>query len=1616
MIKNVTGLLLALCAMPCIGQESVKPWEEYGKLISASQGVTTLGPELFGDQVDLANGGLTFSATDVSVRGNNALPVAFKRTFAVGNRKGFTNDGLLADWELDLPSLSGVFAPTWPNTRCNVTTPGAALPPQVTLGGTVFMPEDYWHGNQANMPGGGEMMLVKSGIATPTTGGPYRWMTAGFTVFSCLPTILNGPGEGFLAITTDGTKYRFDTMAQFLEPALSAARPGELPGNVTAPRRRNVLYASRVEDRFGNWVNYTYANGSVERARLTMIESSDGRRLTFDYNERGFISAVHNGVQLWTYTYIYPTKNTATLAQVTLPDASRWVIAFEALSKAKILYEGGQGEPVRSCESAGLISSPGATGTITHPSGAVGEFRVEPMTHGRSNVPKVCINWEMPVNNPNNDVAYYPVSYDAFSLTRKRVTGPGLPEAIWDYAYTADIFFAAGTGPVCTNGSCIAPICVTDSCAGRAKTTVVGPNNRWTRYTFGNSYRYDEGKLLKTEIGSGPGSIKKTETATYVLTTTTQSYPVSIGTSPQPRGGGYASEYPRPKLRNVIAQDGATFTWQVNACGTSACFDEFLRPTRTFKSSVMNLDIGAAFERYDALTYHDNRNRWVVGQLATSQVYDPRYEGSINELETIYDATTAVPLVRKSFGRTVQTLGYNPDGTVATVKDGKNQTTSLSNWKRGIPQSIVYADNATESAIVNDLGWVTSSTDENNFTTSYGYDAIGRLTSTTYPTADTTAWQATTRTMQLVTTAEVDLPAGHWRQTVSTGNARTVRYFDAFWRPVVTKEYDANNEVATTRFTRRAYDASGHETFVSYPGLSHALALGIRTTFDSLDRITATTQDSELGALVSTTDYLSGYRTRVTNPRGFTTTTGYMAYDQPTTQWPRLIEYSEGSITVFMPRDAFGKPTSVLRQGGNANSYFSFSYDNAQRFCKQQDMNSGQNITMDYDAADNMIWSASHVNAQGSIGCDTAAGFNSGHRVDRTYDARNRIQTVTFPDHRGDQVWTYTADGLPEHISTLNSTGVTAINRYTYNKRRLMTQERLTEAGLYDRTIGYRYDANASLDAITYPSGNLVEFAPNGLGQPTKVGNAVSLVSYAPNGAVESYKYENGIIHMIEQNTRQLPSRVTDFSLGLSPHNYAYYYDANGNVSNIVDERGGRESRNMSYDGLDRLKTVTSEMYGPTPASYTYDDVSNLKTVVAPGRNHTYSYSFGRLSTIKNTVGGAITTTLQYDQQGNLSNKNGQAYSFDYGNRLRDVPGRESYRYDAFGRRIQARNATLGNIQSQYGHDGNLLFQRNERRGVDADYLYLAGKLIAIVEKSPSNSTVNTMYQHTDILGSPVAVTTNFQVVTERSEYEPFGALLGRPLADGPGYTGHVADAQTKLVYMEQRYYDPVIGQFLSVDPVSVDGNSGYNINRYAYAAGNPYKYVDPDGRENEYGIEVSFDTLFARADNPNKRDVRTMEAAQRSVDLTVNAAIASKNPERMRLAQSWNVTVDPSLSASKSRGIAETTVDTQKLDGASDMISISTLYSGDILGLSKPNSGNHPFVDGLRSNGGDATLFQVGAHELAHGTAENIAVEKAQGIKASELNAGSQVQELLKSSPDVSESQIRREPKELQR
>ena len=154
------------------------------------------------------------------------------------------------------------------------------------------------------------------------------------------------------------------------------------------------------------------------------------------------------------------------------------------------------------------------------------------------------------------------------------------------------------------------------------------------------------------------------------------------------------------------------------------------------------------------------------------------------------------------------------------------------------------------------------------------------------------------------------------------------------------------------------------------------------------------------------------------------------------------------SITVTAPGGGGGGT------GSAASETRELFYDSHQRLCKIVEPETGATL-MGYDAAGNVAWSASGLPANTACSETGNTAAILARRVVRSYDARNRVSTMSFPDGNGDQVWDYWANGLTKQITTLNA-GTQAINAYTWNKRGLLLAESISQPGWYTWTQGYQ--------------------------------------------------------------------------------------------------------------------------------------------------------------------------------------------------------------------------------------------------------------------------------------------------------------------------------------------------------------------------------------------------------------------------------------------------------------------------------------------------------------------------------------------------------------------------------
>jgi RHS repeat-associated protein len=102
-------------------------------------------------------------------------------------------------------------------------------------------------------------------------------------------------------------------------------------------------------------------------------------------------------------------------------------------------------------------------------------------------------------------------------------------------------------------------------------------------------------------------------------------------------------------------------------------------------------------------------------------------------------------------------------------------------------------------------------------------------------------------------------------------------------------------------------------------------------------------------------------------------------------------------------------------------------------------------------------------------------------------------------------------------------------------------------------------------------------------------------------------------------------------------------------------------------------------------------------------------------------------------------------------------------------------------------------------------------------------------------LGSSVGLTNNSGSLSESNAYDSFGNPTNSSFSSRYQFTGREYDATTGLQFSRARWYDPVIGRFVSEDPIGFDGG---DVNLYGYVSNNPQNFTDPSGL---YEIDVHY-------------------------------------------------------------------------------------------------------------------------------------------------------------------------------
>lgn len=871
-----------------------------------------------------------------------------------------------------------------------------------------------------------------------------------------------------------------------------------------------------------------------------------------------------------------------------------------------------------------------------------------------------------------------------------------------------------------------------------------------------------------------------------------------------------------------------------------------------------------------------------AGNVPSVQSYDPagrvrRQTDAMSEVVTLHWGDAGSTVVTDALGST--TAHVHQGGRLVKVEDALAS-----------PARVGYDAQGRRASVTNRMGG----------TTTFGYHAPSGLIATiTYPDQSVLAhgyaslevdgaqvWRIARTVHQdgSTSTREHDARGNVTRLVDRVGHAWTLErnaagQIAALGNPdggTSTFTFHADGTLATTRgadgsTVSYGYDALRRRESITLPG-----GAVLRATYD------------DAGRLLSATDALGGVDRYEYDPNGnLAVLTGrdgqvrrmmYDALDRLVTLarprggrhlWlydaaGRVSEVIEPSgARHVMERDARGLVTRYLDPAGQAWSY---AHDAEGRTTR---------ATTPLGAAVSYTW-----DAMGRLSrIDPPAGppvrftWDVGGRLTRMedgqgvhlyeHDAEGRLLAQTLP---GGATVRVQLDGLGL------ATAITDPNRNVWRIERDRLGRPVAKIDPLGRRTEYAWNARGLLGEVAFPDGarvvfehdlggRLVRRAFSGGGELRTQYDAAGRIVAAANAAL-AYDADGGVMGSnglaLERDEAGRLMKVR-YAAG---REVLYDYDGAGRLARLRDWIGG-ETRftwdaagrlerverpngvrtTWAYDLVDRLTSVREEgAFGVSHSALERDDAGNVlratrSVPLAAGLDEAQSAA---INAERSYDAAHQEQGLPHDALGRITSARGRSYTWDGASRLLRISAPDvELTHDGFGLLVARRE---GGALARYvwNHGLALPSIAVELEGGEdlAYYVHMPDGTLVYAIDARSGAR---RWHHFDERGSTIFRTGDAGEVAAAWAYAPYGAVLRHTgEAHNPftfmGRFGVVQDGG--LYHARQRVYDSVSGRFLSRDPREAFLHPA-KINPYAFAGGNPLRFVDYSGAEAQ-------DTLYA--------------------------------------------------------------------------------------------------------------------------------------------------------------------------
>ena len=756
------------------------------------------------------------------------------------------------------------------------------------------------------------------------------------------------------------------------------------------------------------------------------------------------------------------------------------------------------------------------------------------------------------------------------------------------------------------------------------------------------------------------------------------------------------------------------------------------------------LDIGRGFSSGTAANYFN-------GEIRNVQAYD--------------SALTASQ---------VSTL-YTTSGTVGTSAS----TTKWTYDERGYPKTEVSPDGNVAGATAA------------NYTTTYGYNQVGKLTSTTSPPVSVQS--------------DGSIP--------TTAVETALNGFDTFGDAVESSDPDGDITTAT-------YNGDGEEIAVSSPaytppGLSTAITPTTTYAYDSMGDVSSATDGldnttdyvhDQFGNLVQTTAPnnevteqtfdTDGETLSQTSPTGAVTQATYNPLGQEATSTQVERYPTAEAYTTTYAYDALSDPISVTNPAGDVTTA---TYN---ALGQKTSVTDGLNETTDYT-----------YDLSGQAAKTTAP---DGTSVLDTYDEAGRETGAEALNASGavQSSESFTYDAAGDQLTATNPLGATTTS--TYNALGQLTAQSQSATSSTKINTSFGYDADGHETSYTDPNGNTTVYTYNTLGlqesqvDPTVTGYTTSAddtttAAYNADGKPVTVTEPGDVTitdtydtdgNLTGQSGSGAEAATSSNAYGYNADNEMTSYSAPGGTNTVTyDDRGlpistegSSGNVGFTYDGDMRMVSLTDSS---GTSDFVYNNGGEVTSQSDPLTGATVGYSYNNLDQLSGVAYGtdgpteSISYNAAHEETGStLDNPSGAteasvAYQYNAAGEVTNETtsgtigaGSSTYTYDQAERLVSDVNNGVATAYA-YDPDGNL----TGNGGATATY-NARDELTSVVNGS---SATNYAYTARGTLSSTTtgSTTTSYtdnaygQQVTDGSSSYGYDALgrLAKADTDGTNYS-----------------------------------------------------------------------------------------------------------------------------------------------------------------------------------------------------------------------------------------------------